>query len=84
MPQHQQHTCLALIEVNTGCNLNCPICFANAGKGYNLTLEEVAFMLDRFVAFDGRPEVVRFSWSLCRLSPSFGPLVLQHPCSPDQ
>ena len=60
-PQHQQHTCLSLIEVNTGCNLNCPICFANAGPGYSLTLDEVGFMLDRFVAFEGNPEVVQFS-----------------------
>ncbi len=60
-PQHQQHTCLALIEVNTGCNLNCPICFANAGKGYNITLSEAEYMLDRFVQFEGKPEVVQFS-----------------------
>ena len=32
-PEHQQHTCLALIEVNTGCNLACPTCFADAGPG---------------------------------------------------
>ena len=33
-PEHKQHACLALIEVNTGCNLACPTCFANAGPGY--------------------------------------------------
>ena len=58
---HQQHTCLALIEVNTGCNLACPTCFANAGAGYNLTLDEVSFMLDQFVRAEGAPEVVQFS-----------------------
>ena len=26
-PEHKQHICLALIEVNTACNLNCPVCF---------------------------------------------------------
>ena len=60
-PEHKQHTCLALIEVNTGCNLACPTCFANAGPGYNLTLEQVGFMLDQFVRFEGDPEVVQFS-----------------------
>jgi uncharacterized radical SAM superfamily Fe-S cluster-containing enzyme len=29
--QHQQHACLAVIEVNNDCNLECPICFANSG-----------------------------------------------------
>ncbi len=60
-PEHKQHTCLALIEVNTGCNLACPICFADAGPGYNLTLEQVEFMLDQFVRTEGDPEVVQFS-----------------------
>ena len=30
-PDHQQHACLALIEVNSACNLDCPLCFANSG-----------------------------------------------------
>ena len=60
-PEHKQHVCLGLIEVNTGCNLNCPICFANAGPGYNLTLEQVEGMLDRFVEIEGNPEVIQFS-----------------------
>ena len=60
-PEHKQHICLALIEVNTACNLNCPICFANAGIGYSLTLEQVEGMLDRLVETEGNPEVVQFS-----------------------
>jgi uncharacterized radical SAM superfamily Fe-S cluster-containing enzyme len=63
-PGHKQHACLGIIEVNTGCNLDCPICFADSGHqpdGYSLTLEQVEFMLDRFVAAEGSPEVVQFS-----------------------
>ena len=60
-PEHKQHLCLALIEVNTACNLNCPVCFANAGMGYSLTMEQVEGMLDRFVEIEGDPEVVQFS-----------------------
>jgi uncharacterized radical SAM superfamily Fe-S cluster-containing enzyme len=65
-PEHQQHTCLALIEVNSGCNLDCPLCFANSGThlaktGFELTYEQVEFMLDRFVEAEGDPEVVQFS-----------------------
>ena len=60
-PEHKQHICLAMIEVNTGCNLSCPICFANAGPGYSLTMEQVEGMLDRFVETEGDPEVVQFS-----------------------
>ena len=63
-PDHKQHTCLALIEVNTACNLDCPICFADSGHqpdGYSLTKEQVAFMIDRYVAAEGEPEVLQFS-----------------------
>jgi hypothetical protein len=63
-PEHKQHSCLGLIEVNTNCNLDCPICFADSGHqpdGYSLTREQVAFMLDTFVAAEGSPEVVQFS-----------------------
>ena len=65
-PEHKQHACLGVIEVNTNCNLDCPICFADSGHhahgdGYMLTLAQVEFMLDRFVAAEGEPEVVQFS-----------------------
>jgi uncharacterized radical SAM superfamily Fe-S cluster-containing enzyme len=52
-PEHRQHTCLALIEVNTACNLDCPVCFANADAGFNLTVPEVEAMLDRLVELEG-------------------------------
>jgi uncharacterized radical SAM superfamily Fe-S cluster-containing enzyme len=60
-PDHQQHTCLGIIEVNSACNMDCPLCFSDARPGFNLTLEEVEAMLDDFVRTEGNPEVVQFS-----------------------
>jgi 7,8-dihydro-6-hydroxymethylpterin dimethyltransferase len=64
-PQHKQHSCLGIIEVNTGCNLDCPVCFADSGghqpDGFSLTREQVEAGLDAFVAAEGAPEVVMFS-----------------------
>jgi uncharacterized radical SAM superfamily Fe-S cluster-containing enzyme len=60
-PDHQQHVCLGIIEVNSACNMDCPLCFANAGAGFNLTLAEVEEILDDLVRTEGRPEVVQFS-----------------------
>ena len=37
-PEHKPHMGLALIEVNSACNANYPICFANAGVGFSLTM----------------------------------------------
>lgn len=60
-PEHKQHACLVIIEVNTGCNMACPTCFMDAGTGYNLRTDEVETMLDTFVRTEGDPEVVQFS-----------------------
>ena len=27
-PDHEQHSCLAIVEINEACNLACPVCFA--------------------------------------------------------
>jgi uncharacterized radical SAM superfamily Fe-S cluster-containing enzyme len=60
-PDHQQHACLGIIEVNSACNMNCPLCFSEASPGFSLTLEEVEEMLDHYVRTEGNPEVVQFS-----------------------
>ena len=60
-PDHQQHACLGIIEVNSVCNMDCPLCFADARSGFNLSLPEVELMLDDFVRTEGSPEVVQFS-----------------------
>ncbi|MEX2586679.1 MAG: radical SAM protein [Actinomycetota bacterium] len=63
-PEHKQHACLGIIEVNTACNLDCPLCFADSGHqpdGFSLTAEQVGAGLDAFVRAEGNPEVVMFS-----------------------
>jgi uncharacterized radical SAM superfamily Fe-S cluster-containing enzyme len=76
-PEHKQHTCLGIIEVNSGCNLDCPICFADSGTGhradgFTLTLEQVEAMLDSFVAAEGEPEAIQLSGG----EPSIHPQIL--------
>ena len=53
-PEHKQHACLGIIEVNSACNFDCPLCFADAQSGFNLTLEEVDRILDRFIETEGQ------------------------------
>lgn len=63
-PEHKQHACLGIIEVNTNCNLDCPICFADSGHqpdGYSISPQQCERMLDVFVEAEGEPEVVMFS-----------------------
>lgn len=67
-PDHQQHSCLGLIELNNTCNLDCPVCFANSGThhprdgtAFELSYAKVETMLDNYVRFEGNPEVLQFS-----------------------
>lgn len=60
-PDHQQHTCVGIIEVTQNCNLRCPTCFTDSPSGGSLTLRQVESILDNFVASEGDPEVVQFS-----------------------
>ena len=53
-PDHEQHTCIGLVEVTADCDLNCPVCYAESGGGgVHLALEKVEEMLDFFVASEG-------------------------------
>jgi len=75
-PDHQQHACLGIIEVNSACNMECPLCFSNAGPGFSLSLEEVEQMLDDFVRTEGNPEVVQFSGG----EPALHPQIIDFVC----
>ena len=74
-PEHKQHTCLGLIEVNSHCNLDCPICFADAQTGFSLSMAQVERMLDRFVELEGDPEVVQFSGGEPTIHPEILPML---------
>ena len=58
---HEQHTCLALVEITEACNLRCPTCFADSDVGRTSPLDEVERMLDTVVENEGYADVVQFS-----------------------
>lgn len=74
-PEHQQHTCLGLIEVTSDCNLKCPVCFADSQLGFNLSLDQVERMIDRFIELEGNPEVLQFSGGEPTIHPDILPML---------
>ena len=58
---HEQHSCLSLIEICDYCNLRCPICYAGSGPEHSQfrTLREIEGMLDAVVQNEGQPDAVR-------------------------
>ena len=70
---HEQHSCLTLIEVTDRCNLTCPTCYAMSSPHYgrHRTLDEIERMLDIIVANEGQPDVVQISGGEPTIHPDF-------------
>lgn len=70
--EHEQHTCIALVELNTNCNLKCPMCFASSGPGgKDLTFEQCKASIDRIIEVEGRAEVIQLSGGEPTIHPEF-------------
>ena len=72
-PDHEQHSCLTLIEVTDACNLRCPICYANSGpeRQTHRSLASIESMLDAVVANEGEPDIVQISGGEPTIHPDF-------------
>ena len=72
-PDHEQHSCLTLIEVTDRCNLTCPTCYAMSSPTYgrHRTLAEIEAMLDVIVRNEGEPDVVQISGGEPTVHPQF-------------
>lgn len=72
-PDHEQHSCLTVVEVTDRCNLTCPTCYAGSSPTYgrHRTLEEVTQMLDTIVLNEKEPDVVQISGGEPTIHPQF-------------
>ena len=70
--EHEQHTCVGLVEITSSCNLACPMCYAGSGPGgHHLTFDECRAAIDRLVEVEGRPEVLQLSGGEPTIHPDF-------------
>lgn len=72
-PDHEQHSCLTLVEITDACNLRCPICYAGSGpeRQSHRPLALVEKMLDAVVANEGEPDIVQISGGEPTIHPEF-------------
>jgi uncharacterized radical SAM superfamily Fe-S cluster-containing enzyme len=70
---HEQHSCLTLVEITDRCNLSCPTCYAMSSPHYgrHRTVAEIEKMLDIIVANEGEPDVVQISGGEPTVHPDF-------------
>jgi uncharacterized radical SAM superfamily Fe-S cluster-containing enzyme len=73
-PDHEQHSCLSIVEITDQCNLTCPVCYSESSPhrvGTHRSLEQVEFMLDAVVRNEGEPDVVQISGGEPTIHPQF-------------
>jgi uncharacterized radical SAM superfamily Fe-S cluster-containing enzyme len=70
---HEQHSCLSLVEVTDSCNLRCPVCYASSGpeRVQHRPLALIEKMFDAVVRNEGHPDVVQISGGEPTLHPQF-------------
>ncbi|HEX3357836.1 MAG TPA: radical SAM protein [Tepidisphaeraceae bacterium] len=72
-PDHEQHSCLTLVEITDQCNLTCPICYSESSpqRLTHRSMEQIEFMLDCIVRNEGKPDVVQISGGEPTIHPQF-------------
>jgi uncharacterized radical SAM superfamily Fe-S cluster-containing enzyme len=70
---HEQHSCLSLVEITDSCNLRCPVCYSASGpeRLEHRSLALIEKMLDAVVRNEGHPDVVQISGGEPTLHPDF-------------
>jgi uncharacterized radical SAM superfamily Fe-S cluster-containing enzyme len=69
---HEQHSCLALVEITDACNLTCPVCYAASAPGLkHRPMAQIEKMLDAIVANEGEPSIVQISGGEPTIHPQF-------------
>jgi uncharacterized radical SAM superfamily Fe-S cluster-containing enzyme len=58
---HEQHTCLPIVEITDHCNLECPICIVNNQYANHISLEDFRKVIDTLVRNEGQLESVALS-----------------------
>lgn len=78
---HEQHVCIGLIEITSGCNLQCPLCFAESGPGGKaLDFDTYCKMVDRYVEIEGVADILQLSGGEPTLHPDLIPMI-RYACS---
>jgi uncharacterized radical SAM superfamily Fe-S cluster-containing enzyme len=58
---HEQHTCVPIVEVTDHCNLACPICIADNAQAHHLPVESFRKIVEGLVTSEGQLESIALS-----------------------
>lgn len=58
---HQQHTCLPVVEISDACNMSCPICLKDFREPFSLTVSAFEGIVDNLIRCEGSVSVLNIS-----------------------
>ncbi|MHC4501871.1 MAG: radical SAM protein [Planctomycetota bacterium] len=70
-PDHEQHTCLPIIEITNHCNLECPICIVQNRNNYHMDREAFVAVVDGLIEKEGVVDTINLSGGEPALHPEF-------------
>jgi uncharacterized radical SAM superfamily Fe-S cluster-containing enzyme len=70
-PDHEQHSCLPIIEITNHCNMECPICIVQNRNNYHMTKAEFGKIIDGLVEKEGLLDTVNLSGGEPTIHPQF-------------
>ncbi|MBX3470491.1 MAG: radical SAM protein [Planctomycetes bacterium] len=70
-PDHEQHSCLPIIEITNHCNLECPICIVQNRHNYAMSRAEFSAIIDGLVEKEGWLDTVNLSGGEPTIHPEF-------------
>ncbi|MBI4678217.1 MAG: radical SAM protein [Elusimicrobia bacterium] len=70
-PQHQQHTCVPIIEITDHCDLKCPLCLVKNRDSFFLPFEKFQGIMDTLERCEGSLNLVNLSGGEPTLHPEF-------------
>ncbi|MBI4345402.1 MAG: radical SAM protein [Elusimicrobia bacterium] len=68
---HEQHSCLPIIEITNHCNLECPICIVQNRNNYMMSRSEFTRVIDGLIEKEGTVETVNLSGGEPTIHPEF-------------
>lgn len=70
-PEHGQHTCLPVIEIQSRCDMDCPICLKEFLEPFQLTVDQFRGILRRLNRYEKDLNVINLSGGEPTLHPHF-------------
>lgn len=70
-PDHEQHSCLPIIEITNYCNLECPICIVQNRHNYHMSRAEFIATIDGLIEKEGMLDTVNLSGGEPTMHPEF-------------